>query len=468
MRTRNNSTPSRGKSPRNSPKAVSVSATIASPRKSPRKSPVKRASASPRKSPTRQAKKTRFASAADSIQQADDTVNSDEGLPTAGEQAPPSHVEPEAPPSSVAPSLVVPDALAQMLASHSDPAIQQMGALLGTMSAELEKSKSTNATLEARISQQAEEARRRQEVRDFEERGRSTFHFPSEALARMFTEFVYPHISDDATRRYYDGFVISEADQDQVTRAFSLVTKLPKSVRTGVLTRQLRDSFLSTRPRELSSHDKLHYSSEQLATDKRLVQSHEDFSPVLQVLYHMLDTVSRPFEVDNWDAEAEFNVLHRVSHDLCTMLLEYYGKHIVQPRRDIFEKATGLRVTPGDQSSGFLTAVEADSAMEEARRQDLILHHASTLNPSQRGRGNQGRGNRGRGQQRGRGNRGRGNLRHLHPSGANTQQKSTPAAASPAAAAQAVDAPRQPASTSPQSKGPKGGGRGRGGGGKGK
>ena len=150
MRTRNNSTPSRGKSPRNSPKAVSVSATIASPRKS----PVKRASASPRKSPTRQAKKTRFASAADSIQQADDTVNSDEGLPTAGEQAPPSHVEPEAPPSSVAPSLVVPDALAQMLASHSDPAIQQMGALLGTMSAELEKSKSTNAALEARIIQQ--------------------------------------------------------------------------------------------------------------------------------------------------------------------------------------------------------------------------------------------------------------------------------------------------------------------------
>ena len=151
-----------------------------------------------------------------------------------------------------------------------------------------------------------------------------------------------------------------------------------------------------------------------------------------------------------------------------TMLLEYYGKHIVQPRRDIFEKATGLRVTPGDQSSGFLTAVEADSAMEEARRQDLILHHASTPNPSQRGRGNQGRGNRGCGQQRGRGNRGRGNLRHLHPSGANAQQKSTPAAASPAAAAQAVDAPRQPASTSPQSKGPKGGGRGRGGGGKGK
>ena len=66
----------------------------------------------------------------------------------------------------------------------------------------------------------------------------------------------------------------------------------------------------------------------------------------------MPDTVSRP--VDNWDAAAAVSCFYNVFHDMCTLLLEYYGKHISKPRGDLFEKATGLRVTPADQSSASL------------------------------------------------------------------------------------------------------------------
>ena len=48
------------------------------------------------------------------------------------------------------------------------------------------------------------------------------------------------------------------------------------------------------------------------------------------------------------------------------MLFENYGKIIVQPWCDLFEKATSLRVS---QSSaiGFMTRVKADAAMESAK-----------------------------------------------------------------------------------------------------
>ena len=165
------------------------------------------------------------------------------------------------------------------------------------------------------------------------------------------------------------------------------------------------------------------------------------------------------------DAEAEFKQLHTVSHDLCTMLFEYYGKHITLPRRELFEKATGLRVTPADQSQGFRTSHEAVSAMEEARRQDLIQHHVYSVSGNRGGMGNT---KGGRGKKHGRGGRGgkphNNNLRHISATAQQTTQQqrpSTPAPAGPANAAGGAPATPAPKST-PPARGPKGGGRGRG------
>ena len=97
-----------------------------------------------------------------------------------------------------------------------------------------------------------------------------------------------------------------------------------------------------------------------------LAQLHEDFSPVYQVLLHAADIVIRTEDADSFDLASSHRGLSFVTHDLCQTLFEFLGKHIVQPRRDIFEKATGLRLTAGDQASGFLTQFEVESAMEEA------------------------------------------------------------------------------------------------------
>ena len=69
---------------------------------------------------------------------------------------------------------------------------------------------------------------------------------------------------------------------------FSLLTKLPKSERNAIFARNLRDSDCSTMPRELSAHEAAFYSKEQKEKDKKLVEQHTNFAPILQVLYHLL------------------------------------------------------------------------------------------------------------------------------------------------------------------------------------
>ena len=96
------------------------------------------------------------------------------------------------------------------------------------------------------------------------------------------------------------------------------------------------------------------------------------------------------------------------------MLFEFLGKTIVQPRRELFEKATGLLVSHST-SSGFLAKAESESAMATARQHDLIGTHIDAIRPNTfggRGRGN-GK-NDGRGAKRG-ASRGSTRLRHLHP-----------------------------------------------------
>ena len=77
-------------------------------------------------------------------------------------------------------------------------------------------------------------------------------------------------------------------------------------------------------------------------------------SPLLQqVLYHRLASLSRPHDVDNMGVKLELEALTSAACYLCLMLLEYYGKHLAQPRRDLFEKAaTSLLVTLSDQYAG--------------------------------------------------------------------------------------------------------------------
>ena len=79
------------------------------------------------------------------------------------------------------------------------------------------------------------------------------------------------------------------------------------------------------------------------------MQLHEDFSPVLQVLYHVATFQSNRFDADNCTSEqyiAHMDELDYMVEDLCIMLFEYYGKHTAQPCRDLYEKATRLPVNP--------------------------------------------------------------------------------------------------------------------------
>ena len=59
----------------------------------------------------------------------------------------------------------------------------------------------------------------------------------------------------------------------------------------------------------------------------------------------------------------------------------FFGKNVVQPRRDPFHEATGLSVSH-NTSSGFLTWAESESAMATARQHDLIGTHIDAGRPS--------------------------------------------------------------------------------------
>ena len=176
--------------------------------------------------------------------------------------------------------------------------------------------------------------------------------------------------------------------QNSVTRAFSIVN-LTKSVRNKIFQRRLRDSSLSTKPRPLSDGEKTMYSKEQLAKEKVLSQMHEDFSPVLQVLYHFLHHIAgAPDFADCMDSDYinHMEELNDQGEDLVKILLEYFGKHIAGPRRELFEKVTGLPVNPGKSSVGFMTEQEAESAMLVAQQQDVIQQHIAAVAPASRSR----------------------------------------------------------------------------------
>ena len=172
--------------------------------------------------------------------------------------------------------------------------------------------------------------------------------------------------------------------------------KLPKTAKNKIFLRNLRDAGVSTRPRELNKFEKQCFTAQQLATNKQLVQALEDFSPVLQVLYHTMAKLVHVQDVEEIDFAEQLRSLTLQTSDLVVMLLEYFGK-LSQPRRDLYEKVTGLQPTPAVQAHGFLTQLEQDSAMEEARRRDLIHQSAMAVAPSNWGGGPNARGGNARG-----------------------------------------------------------------------
>ena len=167
-----------------------------------------------------------------------------------------------------------------------------------------------------------------------------------------------------------------------------MVVKPPKAVQNGIFQRNLRSNQVSTLPRELSSLDSKYHSREQKEKDDALVKLHQDFASVLQVLLHTaLQTLSEPN--GHVSADTLLSECQNSAFDLCQMLFEFFGKAIVQPRRDLFEKATCLSVSRST-ISGFLTKAESESAMATARQHDLIGTHIDAVRSNTiggRGRG---------------------------------------------------------------------------------
>ena len=114
----------------------------------------------------------------------------------------------------------------------------------------------------------------------------------------------------------------------------------------------MHDSDYSTTPYELSASNLSFYNFLQKEKDKALVQLHNDFTLAPRVLFHTaLDAFGTPnaeFFVEQLLQECQ-----QFTEDLCAMLLEYFGKHIIQPGRDLFKKATCLVVSQSS-SIGFL------------------------------------------------------------------------------------------------------------------
>ena len=276
------------------------------------------------------------------------------------------------------------DALLQ-LQQHAGPALSTV----------LEFLMAQNRALAEQNAQLAARAAAQQAIRDYEEKGVSGFHFDREIVQDICSLFVEPFINDHALLHEVRNFDwnADPIDPTDVARLFSLVTKLTKTVRNGIFARRLRDSDTPTAPQDvLPRHAALH-NKEQKEKGKILVQLHTNFLASLQVLFHQMAQLAR-HEAPTKEGFASLDslppsspralqssgcrhcrVVHSVDRDLVAALLEFYSKAIMQPRRELFEKATGLPTSV--PTNYFLSGSKGRVAMEFAREIDLIDLHAS-------------------------------------------------------------------------------------------
>ena len=238
--------------------------------------------------------------------------------------------------------------LVEELEASDNPLMQRLGQ-------ELRDRDSREDALRNELAAVKRDAEQRQAIRDYEENAPTKFRFSPDDIKRAIDLFVIPSLRDDTIRRFYSKIQVSDSTQASVTRAFSLV-KLTKSARNKIYGHRLRDSSLLTKPRTLSEGEIALYSKEQLAKEKVMSQMHEDFAPVLQVLYHFMLHIagfSDPSQDDDYVAYME--ELSFIGEDLVHILLDYFGQHIAGPRRELYEKVTGLPVHPGKVEHGFMT-----------------------------------------------------------------------------------------------------------------
>ena len=67
-------------------------------------------------------------------------------------------------------------------------------------------------------------------------------------------------------------------------------------MKNPIFARNLRDNYVSTLPRELSSADPVYYLKEKKEKDETLAKLHKDFAPVLQVLLDTALPTPRKFD----------------------------------------------------------------------------------------------------------------------------------------------------------------------------
>ena len=297
-----------------------------------------------------------------------------------------------------------PDEFLDSLKASEQPMLLQMAAYLSAKD-------ETIAALQQQVKAEQDKRKTQESIRNYEDTGRSSFQFHPDDIADLMHTFVIPHIRELDDQKYYSDLDMATALPEDLSRGISMVTNLPKNVKNPIFQRNLRSNQLSTLPRECSDLESKYYSVEQKSKDDALVKLHKDFAPVLQVLLHTsLQTLREPD--DTVSAETLLSDVQNSAFDLCQILFEFFGKTIVQPRREIFQKATGLSVSH-NTSSGFLTRAESEAAMTTARQHDLIGTHIDAVRPNSafgrgRGKGKNGR----RGAQRPAG-RGHGQLRQL-------------------------------------------------------
>ena len=106
----------------------------------------------------------------------------------------------------------------------------------------------------------------------------------------------------------------------------------------------MRDFDFETLPWQLSAGDLAYYNREQKEKGKALVQMHTDLALVLQVLFHIALDCFRT-SPGGLTTEQSLEECQQSSEVLCTMLLEYFIEHIIQPRLDLLKKATRIKVS---------------------------------------------------------------------------------------------------------------------------
>ena len=85
-------------------------------------------------------------------------------------------------------------------------------------------------------------------VRDYEERGVSTFHHDRYQMAHAFESIILLHVTDRSIRVYYENPDRDTAELEELARALSLLVKLPKTGRNKVFHCRMRDSNFETLP----------------------------------------------------------------------------------------------------------------------------------------------------------------------------------------------------------------------------